>query len=51
MTDEDIEKMDEEIALEQEQGDIHQDIEPSGQEAQPEEPEGEEAPTDQPEEE
>jgi hypothetical protein len=51
MTDEDIEKMDEEIAEEQEAGDIHQDLEPSGKEAMPDEPQGEEEPTDQPEEE
>mgnify|MGYP003627433700 CR=1 FL=1 len=51
MTDEDIEKMDAEIATEQEAGDIHQDLEPSGQEAGANEPEGEEEPTDQPEEE
>ena len=40
MTDEDIEKMDAEIAEEQEAGDIHQDLEPSGKEAMPDEPEG-----------
>jgi hypothetical protein len=43
--------MDEEIAEEQEAGDIHQDLEPSGKEAMPDEPQGEEEPTDQPEEE
>ena len=35
MTDEEIELMDQEIADEQAEGSIHQDLEPAGQEAKP----------------
>jgi len=48
MTDEQMEQMDAEIAEEQEEGSIHQELEPAGKEAQPEEPmDGEEPPAEE----
>ena len=45
MTDEQMEQMDAEIAQEQEDGTIHQDLEPAGKEEMPDEPmDGEEEP-------
>jgi hypothetical protein len=48
MTDEQMEQMDAEIAEEQEDGTIHQDLEPAGKEAQPEEPMDDQPPEEEP---